>query len=170
LWLLCELGRSTNDTEPLMLQGLSFSHRTVLSYITATSGYDTLGQRRAPGSRKQHAVTECGGLLRTMGLPQHPDSPPVLACEVGGDLNAEQKCRLVSIPARAGTMATRSECTCSPAMAQPLRNRFFAFAQDRPGPLLDRIDARSAWTCRGWSTKSCRTSGWGSRRRRSWRG
>ena len=52
------------------------------------------------------------------------------------------------------------ECTCSAAMVSRYQKRI-------SGPLLDRIDTQSASRCRGWSMKSCRTTGWVSRRRRS---
>jgi magnesium chelatase family protein len=51
------------------------------------------------------------------------------------------------------------ECTCSPAMVSRYQKRI-------SGPLLDRIDTRSASRCPASSMKSCRTTGWASLRLR----
>jgi magnesium chelatase family protein len=51
------------------------------------------------------------------------------------------------------------ECTCSPAMVSRYQKRI-------SGPLLDRIDTRSASRSRASSTRSCPTTGWASLRRR----
>jgi magnesium chelatase family protein len=51
------------------------------------------------------------------------------------------------------------ECTCSLAMVSRYQKRI-------SGPLLDRLDTRSASRCPGWSTRSCRATGWARRWRR----
>ena len=52
------------------------------------------------------------------------------------------------------------ECTCSPAMVSRYQKRI-------SGPLLDRMDTRSASRSRAWNTKSYRTTAWGNPQRPS---